>query len=463
MDEKTRFIDLLVNIKDLINNFLENNQNTFKISNPVSRSISIVKTNELTDFSRKKTAVSRKIFPQKMENVTFKKSRIQPKKVEDYANGDRNLTDLQKEKLLKKEWCVYYSVKNQDTGRFVPVRVYKSINSIHNFDLRLEEAVLCRDSINYTLAQRLTESPESSILSCEKSIEKYLERKRTILKGRSTGRYATSMNIFKEFLEKENLLHLPLSYVKKAHIEKLLDQIKDEGNSSRWVNNVRGDISTLFNFWIRKLDDEEGEGIIRKNPCANIDKLPVADSELYTPPTDEEIRKIIPHLFQNCPQLLKVLKLIYYCCLRPADIVALTPERIDLKNGYLIPSSTTKNKKLKPVAIPNDFLEEMKFWGIDQLEPGTYLFSHGLEPGNNLLLTNGVSKFWIKHVIKELGINKKLYSFKHLANARLRDAGATPFEMQHHNRHHSVTQTEIYTSKLRPAESKLIRESYPNL
>lgn len=90
--------------------------------------------------------------------------------------------------------------------------------------------------------------------------------------------------------------------------------------------------------------------------------------------------------------------------------------------------------------------------GVMSHDGGSYVFSHGYVVGRSELNRNGFTKVWEKLVKKGLGIDKNLYSLKHLGTDDKIRSGMSMAAIQYQYGHTNPRTTEIY--------GRAIREEY---
>ncbi len=144
---------------------------------------------------------------------------------------------------------------------------------------------------------------------------------------------------FTTWLCKNNLQHLKPSEFNRYLAQTYFDHLIMEGGlSNRTHNNNLTALRTLFN------------GLVQRDYCdfnvlSKIPKLDEAEAEINTF-TKPEMQTISDHLQKKHPTLLLAALFIYYCFIRPAELVRLRFSDMDLQKGIIhLSSKHTKNKK----------------------------------------------------------------------------------------------------------------------
>jgi integrase len=109
-----------------------------------------------------------------------------------------------------------------------------------------------------------------------------------------------------------------------------------------------------------------------------------------------------------------------------------------------------KNKKGSVKQLLQPLYDILLEYGYHRLKPDDYFFSTGLRPGQNITSPKRASVFWNEFVIKELGINKKLYAVKHTGGNNYLTDNANAVDLswlQKQMGHSSLEETEVYVKK----------------
>ena len=187
--------------------------------------------------------------------------------------------------------------------------------------------------------------------------------------------------------------------------------------------------------------------LVEKNPFKKIaNQAESAGRHVAFP--DELRKKIEDHLILTNYRLYLFSQFIYYCYLRPIEILRLKIENID-DTRILIYGSQSKNKKQESVVIPDAFLPLVQSMKLRDYPKDHFIFGRGMMPSSIPLGRNRVSEQFKK--IKEdlkFGPDYTLYGFKHSGNVNAYLAGIDIYSIMRQNRHHSIEQTMTYLRQL---------------
>jgi integrase len=160
------------------------------------------------------------------------------------------------------------------------------------------------------------------------------------------------------------------------------------------------------------------------------------------------------------PQLWLYVQFMFYTFIRPKELRGLKAGDVLLDAGEIrVPDTISKSGKTQYVAIPDVFLEGLKF--VRTMPPGKLIF-----PGRNgnQLGKNTMYKRHKKFMGElEFGPDYTLYSWKHTGAVALAQAGVSIKEIQLQMRHHSLDQTDQYLRQLGVRDVVHLRKAFPHL
>jgi integrase len=319
-----------------------------------------------------------------------------------------------------RSWFVFFYFRLAITDKFKRFPITGDINRIKDDATRLLSAKILQKTINEALKDGWNphhdhtnkiagESGRSltDYYSVTAALEDTLKSVSKSKRPRTAATYASHLRMFIAWLTKENFHDLDINKISPVIIQKYTDYLQDLKQASVTINHKIEILSALFKR-LKKLQ------VIKENPCEAIDKLSEEESTFFEPITDDEITAIAKHLKKVKPELFMFMLFIYYSLLRPLTIVQLKKEHLKFKERkIIIGGAMHKNRKkwIKQMLQPlHDYLLQ---YGYDKIPDDYYLFSNNLKPGKNLILPERAREFWNKHVVKDLGINKKMYAAKH--------------------------------------------------
>lgn len=283
-----------------------------------------------------------------------------------------------------------------------------------------------------------------------------LEKKRGTVRESTFKDYETTVN---KFIEQSNNLKLTDADIKDFTRKDVLNIFSGMATKYKWSNKTYnkylGNIRTLFSV----LTEWE---YIDINICRDIRLKKTTQSDYYEPANDIQLRLIKSKLENDFSNLWDFVFFLFQTGLRPHEILLIQLKMIDLKNRVIIlPKEIIKTSIKRIVPIDDyvyDFLMDKK---IESFSEEFFLFGTNrayknkgisnetdLIPAQIPLSRKAVSKWWQRKVETPLGIDVKLYSFKHLtANKRL-EAGQSLDDVQHLFGHTNKAMTRVYATHL---------------
>ncbi|MDO9153731.1 MAG: hypothetical protein Q7U47_08510, partial [Paludibacter sp.] len=106
-----------------------------------------------------------------------------------------------------------------------------------------------------------------------------------------------------------------------------------------------------------------------------------------------QLRELVVQLESTHPRFLAACMMLYYCLLRPDDLMELKRKHFDLiKNVIIIFEAETKNKNSSLRTIPIALEKYLRYLDIEKLHPDDYVFSdrYNLAPGRIKILNSSV-------------------------------------------------------------------------
>lgn len=162
--------------------------------------------------------------------------------------------------------------------------------------------------------------------------------------------------------------------------------------------------------------------------------------------SEGQVKFLSKNMSEKDPELWMMVRFIFYCFIRPAELRLLKVGDIILEDKKIcIPSGVSKNRKTQYVVIPDKFLEDI-YPILLERNPGEYLVGGGFSPVGKNWLSNKHQK-----LLKEFHFNTehhKLYSWKHSGAVAAVNNGVHIKQLQLQLRHHSLDQVNEYLRQL---------------
>lgn len=354
-------------------------------------------------------------------------------------------------------WYVYYSYRNPDDGKYYPFKIYIS-NRIKTKSGRRDAAHRIIREYKARLAEGWNpyQVGERRFVNLVTVVNEIIEVKLSSLRKRTSYTYRNIAKTFTDYLISTGQDKLKVSDFTRFHAQEYLDSLKrDSGYANRTFNNHLMALKNVFKMMLKR------EYII-SNPFESFDYLQVEEATIIAY-TDTELAYIASTLPQYNFRLWLVAQLVYYCFLRPQEIVRLRFGDVDLVRRQIrLGGRQTKNKKSQLVDIPDPLVEELQ--KIEWMPADQYLFSRKLQPGTVEIAQTRIDRFWDEYrKYVNLPLDKTIYAMKHTGAGRLADAGVDMRSIQLQMRHHSLDETQRYLDRFRRTPNEKLRTMFPRL
>lgn len=347
-----------------------------------------------------------------------------------------------REGILSKQWYVEYQFKNPETGQWERFRKVIS-NKLKTATARKDVASALIKKTNNWLKEGgnpfLNEIPK--IQTVVQALSYVLEYKKAVCRKRSYYTYKNVITIFSKFLKHKKRENLRLEEMNVRIAQEFMDWVVMVHKvSNRTHNYYLMDMVTFFNDLVKRHYTE-------LNPFKGLNKLETEETsivaftkaELYT------LKTVLP---KEDPQLWLCAGLIYYCALRPAEIMRLRIKDLLLDEGKItISGGQSKNKKSALIYIPNnDFLNDLKEAGFHLYPMDFHVFSKNLKPGIREAAPTRIAGRWRSWASKN-NISRNIYDLKHTAAGMAVTHGVNLRDIQLHYRHSALSITEQYLNR----------------
>jgi integrase len=362
-----------------------------------------------------------------------------------------------KEGDLSKRWYVGYYFTHPETNEFKLFQVWIS-SKLKTRKERRRKASEIIELINDKLRRGFNPYQQENIsfTNLVTAVEAVVEIKCAGARPRTAITYRSYGRIFIKWLHAEGLNSLSVDGFNYQHCLKFSDYIKmKQGLSSRTHNNYIDCLRTLFS----ELENRE---YILKNHFKKIKHYPEGEQSIFAYSECELnlLKENIPH---SDPRLWLVCQFVYYCAIRPAELVRLKIKYLDIENGKIImPGEITKNKRQEVIAIPPQFIEELRKSDFSSQRPDDFLFSSKLLPGPFQVAPTRLAERFRREANK-IGLKRRLYDLKHTAAGRSIKGGANIRDLQLHFRHSDIITTENYIKAFSSSTSREFLNTYPTI
>ena len=356
----------------------------------------------------------------------------------------KDLSSAEKKLALSKEWFVYYSYRDPESGKLKRQSHIKAGANRHknmrarlsvlktlqlNLGLLLEngfnpyednttnkerflgkkqEVAASIDTVTVqptTTGNNIQQVETIKEMSISEAFKFGLDIKKRELNSNSYHGYSSHINRFEKWLKEKELHNKGISIITKTVVIEYLNSLL-KVSSTRNRNNYRASISSLFTT----LEDNE---LIKDNFVKKIKNLKTTPerNKTYTPTMQKDIYE---YMQEKDPILLLFVQFISYNLLRPIEVCRLRIEDIDIKDKRLYVKA--KNKAVKIKIIPDHLLREIP--DLSEMDKKLLLFTPekvgGEWEANETNRRDHFSKRF-KEVKDHFGldVNYGMYSFRH--------------------------------------------------
>lgn len=182
-----------------------------------------------------------------------------------------------------------------------------------------------------------------------------------------------------EFWEKKGWRYLRCNQVEFSHFQSYFDHIIVERKVRNSTHHTRkNNLRSLVGELVKR-------GYLTENFVSQITERPVEDP-LRRPFSPAEFSTYLAWVARNDRPLYLATLLLGYLAIRPGEMRDLRVGAIDLRRKMVIfPASKSKNRKNSAVTIPEDLIEVLESFGLDQFPPSHFLFGKAQGRHNYLL------------------------------------------------------------------------------
>lgn len=356
---------------------------------------------------------------------------------------------------LKKKWYVYYSYLHPETCKFKQFQVYISFR-LSTKKARYQKADELITAINSKLIRGWNpfSTENKSLLSIEDALLKFVEIKETELRKRTSYTYRSITQILIAWCSTNSIAKRPVETFSYQNATDFLDHLKTKKKvNNKTYNNYRTALTTCFNWLCNR------EYIV-VNVWKRTTKLKEEQPELIAFSVDElaRIQNTLPGYNYR---LWMVAQLVFYCFLRPQEIVRLRFMDFNLNSGRItVNGLQSKNRSSQVIDIPKAFLNQIsrKDWTGNSFD---YIFSRKLLPGKKEILPIRIAELWSTYS-KLHDLNKPIYGLKHTGVGMAYDNNINPRDLQIHIRHASLDETMKYLNRFRIVSSEKLKNDFPS-
>lgn len=358
-----------------------------------------------------------------------------------------------------KDWCVVFYAKDPASGKMRRKR-YKV-----NFIKGAKERRRYARRMIFELMAMLDKgwnpwapaNPEVIPVQFGEACDQYLEyigarERKGTLRPDSAKSYRSCLSVFRDWCVSRAQPLTVCSQFTKAVCAEFLDYIYIKKNVSAVRRNTYLVWMSGFFGWMVE------HGILQSKPCEGIKALPKdkeAKSRALIP--EKELGRLRDYLAAHNRHYLLAVYLLYYCFIRPKEMMMLRIRDFSLIKGVVkIPGNVSKNGRDGSVTLPAKVVHYMIDLGIFDSPGHYYLFSDDWMPGTEPRKPKAMYDWWIYHVARDLRWPKEyqLYSLKDTGITRLLHR-VDALAVRDQARHSDISITNIYAQRSEEANEAL--------
>lgn len=384
---------------------------------------------------------------------------------------------------LKKQWFIYYSVRNPRTGKMERKREYAGLSAYPDERSRRQaaeifmqeraqrlrqgwtpfaddETVIFNDSIEYSNIARIYGRRRSQNRGLRYWCSRWIEAINGQLDPSGTlPTYTSKLRIFSNWIDSRATGNDVTSIDNATVVAFFRWLIDEQKRSAKTVHDYRYILAGLFEWLVR-------QKVFLLNPVHDIPRCTRVCDHSPSPIHELDIA-IFKEEIQKDPQLWLAVEFQYYCALRPGrELRLLRIQDIDFGRGQVtVRRSQAKTKVTRTVIIPRQFLQELRTThNLMNYPRDFYVFGTGGQPGNMHLGKNNL-RFRFNEIRKRLNMptDYKFYSWKHTGGVQASHSGIPTNHIQMQMGHSSITTTEQYLRKMTGSDSRFLKEQFPTL
>lgn len=358
---------------------------------------------------------------------------------------------------LSQRWYVEYYFKHPETNKHVKFREWIS-SKLLTRTARYNKAAEIKNQISIKLKSGwspfLSETRNKTI---SQAIDVVLQIKNATCGQRAKSSYKSLCGVFTDYLDKHKLNSLAPNELNKAICQNFIDYlITKKQLKNRTVNNHVAALRTVFDALLER-------DFVDFNVWKKIKKLKTTEADISSFSRAERLI-ISEQLPKDNYQLYCISLLIYYCYLRPAEIMRLKISDLDLIKGQIIiKASQSKNGRNQVVIMHNDLINALTKLNLDQYPENYFVFSNfkKFTPSQTPTAPTRIADAWREIVKNKYGITKNIYDLKPTGAGEAFESGIDARQIQLQVRHSSLEQTQIYLNKYNNKPGQVFRDKMP--
>lgn len=347
---------------------------------------------------------------------------------------------------LKVRWYAYYSIRNSVTGLLEVRKKKAGINRGKTVKERTRLGAMLVSELNAMLKQGWRDhspSEAKKVLPLKDVLTELLEVKKGTLRRRTWQSYKYALDVFFKWMDHADAAYIFPVQFNNTMAHNFSDYLQGVKNlKGKSFNSCKNNLSVIINMMVER-------EIIAKNPLSKIKNLKeeVGKNIAFSAKQQKDLTK---YLKSNNPRLHLFTQFIYFCYIRPIELLRLRVSNVDVKSGTVtIYGDQSKNKKTETVVIPDKFIGVVKQMRLDKFSPQDYLFGYQLQTCGKSYSRNQVTR---QHTVAlkalSMPVEVTMYSWKHTGIVSAHKSGIDIYSIMRQCRHGSINETQRYLKSL---------------
>lgn len=378
---------------------------------------------------------------------------------------------------MQGEPVVEYYVLNPESGRMVRkrIRLGRLLKRCSNKQERKNAAVRICEEINRKLRggwSPLHESDMSRLYTPLSALrDRFLSAKEAEgCRSSTLVQYGSVINLWLRWCEDYGFGGMYSGTFLRQHAVQYMDYCMELRNRHRSYNNTIKVLKAFFE-WAKE------HCYAKENPFSNI-KMLKKEQKIRVLMDRDSREKVDQYYQKEKPAMQIVCRLVYSSAIRPAEILRVKVEDVNLEEHYiLIRGENAKNHHERYAALTPELVDLLKPHldpppcpslvgrGAKEMVRGDmYLFgrNENLAPGYVQNTTQYFQKSWARmREATGLPVEMQMYSLRDSGITDLLHAGVDQLTVQHHADHSSLAMQEIYTKHRDDGVGQAIWEKGP--
>lgn len=367
--------------------------------------------------------------------------------------------------VSKSKTYISFNYRNPETLKYQRFRKYvpnktKLSDQREALNALLEVwTVKLRNGYNPFEEQRIEEQAVSHTW-LDKVVQSTLDKRVENLRAKSVSTYQSKVTTFIAWLHDNGYSRTYAADFLRADAEKFLRWLTDSKKQKLSPTSRNTYMVTMRTIWKTMIQD----GITSRNPWNEIPKI--KENRLGKLPLREDMKRTLIRAFaKEDPELWLFVQFMYYCFIRPGELIQLRVGAIDLDSEkILIDANISKNHKSEYVVIPPPFVKVLRGLNINRYKHNCFIFSPDKCPGEKPY-SKDVFNRRHKTFTDKYGYNRRytLYSWKHSGACDVAMRGANIKQLQMQLRHADLQTTDIYLRSLGIRDMGDLKAKFPTL